>query len=432
MKKFLLSILINILLISSASSITLREAIVEAYKNNPRLNAEREAIKVSKENIKISKSDYLPTMTLSGSLSDENTSKLTNRTGVDQSVEDINPLTRSLLIEQKIFEGGARQAELLKSEIGYELAIQKLRKVEQNIIYETIEVYTALVMNNKNYKINLSNVSLLERQVETDKFRLDRGEINITDLAQSEASLAGAKAKLIKAQNDRVTSKFNYEKIIGSINNFNDVVDNYQFNYQIPKSLNLASTISKKFNVDLNIAKLELEQAGKDIIIAESDLKPSGSLSFQASQDDDISSTYDQRDKEILKATVSWPFYSGGKYKANFNKYKLLENQKKLLLENSIRDNEAQISSAWSNYKSSKSFLNSVNLQVKAAEIANEGVTQEYESGIGRSTSEVIQSNSILLDAKTSLANSERNYFLSQYFLLKSMGKLTFSDLYLN
>ena len=432
MKKFLLSILINIILISSASSITLREAIVEAYKNNPRLNAEREAIKVSKENIKISKSDYLPTMTLSGSLSDENTSKLTNRTGVDQSVEDINPLTRSLLIEQKIFEGGARQAELLKSEIGYELAIQKLRKVEQNIIYETIEVYTALVMNNKNYKINLSNVSLLERQVETDKFRLDRGEINITDLAQSEASLAGAKAKLIKAQNDRVTSKFNYEKIIGSINNFNDVVDNYQFNYQIPKSLNLASTISKKFNVDLNIAKLELEQAGKDIIIAESDLKPSGSLSFQASQDDDISSTYDQRDKEILKATVSWPFYSGGKYKANFNKYKLLENQKKLLLENSIRDNEAQISSAWSNYKSSKSFLNSVNLQVKAAEIANEGVTQEYESGIGRSTSEVIQSNSILLDAKTSLANSERNYFLSQYFLLKSMGKLTFSDLYLN
>ena len=135
MKKFLLSILINIILISSASSITLREAIVEAYKNNPRLNAEREAIKVSKENIKISKSDYLPTMTLSGSLSDENTSKLTNRTGVDQSVEDINPLTRSLLIEQKIFEGGARQAELLKSEIGYELAIQKLRKVEQNIIY---------------------------------------------------------------------------------------------------------------------------------------------------------------------------------------------------------------------------------------------------------------------------------------------------------
>ena len=118
MKKILLFILINVLAISSANSITLKGAIEEAYKNNPRLNAEREAVKVSKENIKISKSEFLPTMTLSGSLSDENTSKLTNRDGVDQDVKNVNPLTKSLLIEQKIFEGGARQAKLKKSEIG--------------------------------------------------------------------------------------------------------------------------------------------------------------------------------------------------------------------------------------------------------------------------------------------------------------------------
>ena len=55
---------------------------------------------------------------------------------------------------------------------------------------------------------------------------------------------------------------------------------------------------------------------------------------------------------------------------------------------------------------SSKSLLNSVKSQVRAAEIANEGITIEYESGLGRSTLDVIQSNTLLLDAKTSLANA--------------------------
>ena len=80
--------------------------------------------------------------------------------------------------------------------------------------------------------------------------------------------------------------------------------------------------------------------------------------------------------------------------------------------------------SAWSNLQSSKSFLNSVKLQVKAAEIANEGIIVEYESGLGRSTLDVIQSNSILLNSKVTLAESQKNYHLSQFNLLKSVGLL--------
>ena len=38
------------------------------------------------------------------------------------------------------------------------------------------------------------------------------------------------------------------------------------------------------------------------------------------------------------------------------------------------------------------------------AETANEGITVEYETGLGRSTFDVIQSNSILLSSKISLA----------------------------
>lgn len=431
MKKFLLFILINIFLICNANAITLIEAIKEAYDNNPKLNAERENLKISKENINISKSNFLPTVTISGYKSAENTSKLTNRSGEDASKDDVNPLQTSILVEQKLYDQ-SRKPDLEKNEIGLEIARLKLKKVEQEIIYESVEAYTNLVLNNKKLEINLLNVSLLERQVETDRARLEKGEINLTDVAQSEASLAGANAKLIQVRNDIVTSKLIYEKTIGKINNSEEVNESYVFKYKLPNNLKEANIISKQFSPELNIVKLELEQANKDVAIAKSDLSPSATLSFQATQTDDTSSTYDESDKETLKATVSWPFSLGGKNLSSLRKNKSLRDQKALLLEDAKRSNEALVSSAWSNFKSSKSLLNSIRVQVKAAEIANEGISIEYESGLGRSTLDVIQSNSILLDAKNNLATSQRNHFLSQYKLLLALGQLTALNLSLN
>ena len=96
----------------------------------------------------------------------------------------------------------------------------------------------------------------------------------------------------------------------------------------------------------------------------------------------------------------------------------------RLILDSVTKQNQTNVASAWSNYQSNKSLLNSVQAQVRAAEIANEGITAEYNSGKGRTTLEVIQSNSLLLNAQISLANSERNYILSQFNLLKSIGLL--------
>ena len=75
-------------------------------------------------------------------------------------------------------------------------------------------------------------------------------------------------------------------------------------------------------------------------------------------------------------------------------------------------------------FLSNKSLLNSVRAQVDAAEIANEGIVAEYNSGSKRTTLEVIQSNSLLLNAQISLVDSEKNYILSQFNLLKSIGLL--------
>ena len=432
MKKNFIVILVFIFFSTNLFADNFKEALLKAYNKNPKLNAERENINISEENINISKSDFLPTVTLSGTKSQEDTSKLTNQGGGDATITDVDPETQSLLIEQTLFQGYGGMADFEKNKIGLDLAKVKLAKVEQEIIYEAAQAYTGLVLANKKYKINQSNVSLLERQVETDQARLEKGQISLVDLAQSESSLAGANAKFIEAKNEVVTGKLVYENVIGSIDDVSKLSDKLNINIKLPESLSKANEISQKNNPELIIAKLELQQSEKDITIARADLAPSISLSFQSTKSEDLSSTYDERDKEVLKATVSWPIFSGGKNRATLKKNRNLNNQKKLLLENQINSNKTAVASAWSNYQSSKSLLNSVRAQVKAAEIANEGITLEYESGLGRSTLDVIQSNTLLLDSKVSLANSERNYLLSQLKLLQSIGLLNAKHLQIN
>ena len=412
-----------IFFLNNVNAETFSAALKKAYKNNPELNAERESINISEQELNISRSSYLPTITLSGSQSEEETDKLTNRDGSNASITNVDPTVKSITIEQTLIDFG-RRAELAKSKIGIDLAKAKLLKKEQDILYKSIQAYTGLVSANEKLKINKDNVNLLDRQVETDRIRLERGNISLSDVAQSESSLAGAEAKFIQAENDFLTSKLNYENVIGKLND-PELLDKSSITLiELPESLDSAIEISKINNPDLIIAQLEYEQSKKDTTSAKADLAPSAKLSFDRSKTNDLSSTYDEREKDTLKATITWPFFSGGKNIASLKKNQSLELQKNLLLENMTTKNQTDVASAWSNYQSNKSLLNSVRAQVNAAEIANEGIVAEYNSGSDRTTLEVIQSNSLLLNAQILLADSERNYILSQFNLLKSIGLL--------
>ena len=423
-KLFFISLVLS-LISQNVLATSLFQALKQAYTNNPVLNAERENIQVSKEDLNISKSEFLPTVTLSGSKSEEDTKKLTDRTGANSSITDVNPKSQSVVIEQKIFKGFAGIAGLQKSKIGLILADAKLLKVEQEILYSAIEAYSGLVFANEKLQINEINLNLLERQVETDQARLERGQITLADLAQSESSFAGAQAKFIQAKNETVTAKLEYEKIIGPITDIDSLSKKLNFDLKIPESLNNAIEISKINSPDLIIARLDYEQSEKDVLIARAELSPSATISLSSTKTDDLSSSYDESEKEIAKATISWPIFKGGKNTASLNRSKNLQNRKKLLLDNATRMNDTNVATAWSSLQSSRSLLNSVTLQVRAAEIANEGITVEYESGLGRSTLDVIQSNSLLLSSKISMAESERNYLLSQFKLLQAIGNLS-------
>ena len=422
MRKILITLAFIFFYSANAIAITLYEALNETYRNNTELNAERENINASAEDINISKADYMPSITLSGSKSYENTNTLKNQDGTGASINDVNPLTTSIKLEQTLIDKG-RDVEYSKNLIGLELAKARLLKKEQDILYSAIDAFTSLILAREKLSINRRNLNLLIKQVETDKVRLDRGQITTADLYQSESSLAGARAQFTQSKSELMINKLNYENIIGKLSDPNKLKKSSKSIVSVPDSLAEAIELSKNNNPDIKISKLELNQSEKDLSISEADLNPTASVSLERSYTEDLSATYDEKEKDILKATISWPFYSGGKKRFKINKNSNLIYRKRLLLESAIKTSDTNVGTAWSSLQSSKSFLNSVISQVIAAKIANEWIIAEYQRG-SRTTLDVIQSNSLLLSAEISLANSQRNYLITQYNLLKSIGLL--------
>ena len=395
-----------------------------ALKNNLKLNAERKNQESIKQNINISRSEFLPSISLSGDQSSSQSTNKTNQNGSSISDSSQNKETTTVSVDQKIFQGFKGYNSLKKSELEVKQADFKLKQTEQQTILDTISAYFDLIFKTKNEEFNLSNVNLFERQVESDSARLQKGEITLTDLAQSESSLAGANANLIKAKTELLVSKTNFERVIRkkapSLTN-----ENEKIGIDLPNSLQEAINIAKLNNTDLLIAKLDYKIAKKDLNIEKAKLSPSASINYSKSENKDYSSAIDELDQETVKATITWPIIKGGENISSIKRASLKKERSLLLSQDAENKVITETTNTWSKYQSSESVLTATESQLKAAEIANEGISLEYDSSNTRTTLEVIQSRSLLLDSRIAFAKAERDFIISKFELAFQLGTLS-------
>ena len=395
---------------------------------NKSFNASKENLKAIEENLNISRSEFLPSVELSTSLSSNESTNQTDQSGVSTSDTNLDTETNSISVEQKIFQGFKGINQLKKSNLEISKANYELKQKEQETIINIVESFSNLIFYFENKNFNLENKNLLERQVEFDNARLQKGEITLTDLAQSESSLAGAQANLTTAETNYLVALSNFKKTTGMAEPDISALS-YNYELSLPNSLSESLILSSKFNIDLKISELNFLISSLNYDIEKAKLSPSASLNFTKSESKDFSSSIDEVDKETLKATIKWPLIKGGKNFSEIKKAKHIKSKNKLLFEDKKDSVKTSTTNAWSEYISAKSVLLSTSSQVKAAEIANEGITLEYDSGNTRTTLEVIQSRSFLLDSKINNSEAKRDLIVTKFKLLAETGKLSLNSL---
>ena len=428
MKK-IISILISLLIFQNLQAEeNLKFYIEKALKNNLQLNAERKNFDSTKQSNNISKSEFLPNVTISGNQTSSTSTNRKNQNGTNLNDSNQDSESKILSVEQKIFSGFKGVNTFKKSALETQKANLTLKKVEQQTILNTASTYFDLIFKSKNEKFNISNVNLFERQVESDSARLQKGEITLTDLAQSESSLAGANANLINAKTELLASKKDFERVTREkIPELKNLTEN--FSLILPNSLNFSLELASLNNINLLISKLDYEISIKNLNIEKARLSPSATINYSKSENRDFSSTIDETDQESVKATITWPLFKGGENISSIKKSSFDKQRSQLILEDTKNKIVTETSNSWSKYQSSKSVLEATRAQLKAAEIANEGITLEYDSGNTRTTLEVIQSRSLLLDARITYAKAERDFMISQFELAKQTGSLSLQSI---
>jgi outer membrane protein len=428
MKKFTLIILLLFPFNNLQAKDNLKFYIEKALANNLQLNAERKNFESAKQSKNISRSEFLPSVTLSGDQTSTTSTNRVNQSGTNLADSNLDSESKKISVEQKIFSGFKGLNTFKKSELETQKANLILKKAQQQTILDTTSAYFDLIFKTKNEDFNSLNVNLFERQVDSNNARLQKGEITLTDLAQSESSLAGAKADLIKAQTELLASKTNFERVtreqLPKTKNLNESAL-----IILPNSIEETLQLVVLNNVDLLISKLDYEIALKDLNIERARLSPSASINYSKSENNDFSSTIDETDQETVKATITWPIIKGGENISSIKKSSYNKQRYKLILQDTKNRINTEISNAWAKYQSSKSVLEATKAQLKAAEIANEGITLEYDSGNTRTTLELIQSRSLLLDARIAFAKSERDYMVSQFELAMQLGSLSINSI---
>lgn len=419
MKKFLILLTITLIFSNKSFSDDLIKTLTSTYLNNKELNSQREKTKAVDENLIQSYAIFKPS--ISGTISKNDYLNEGQKDGSGSILSDSNLQTekKSIKVEQKILQGIPTS---LAAKTDVKIARLELKSVEQSVLLKAVDAYTSMLAAEKKIKITEDNLNLSDKQVELDKSRYERGAIKLSDLAQSESSLAGAKAKFIRAKNNLLINEQNFINIVGyKPNNLKEING---LNLRLPSSLEETLKLSSEKNPNLLIAELNFKKSDYLLKGALEKFAPKASVSFEVSENEDVSSTVSQRDQSHFEAKVEIPLYSGGKNYSFYKEKKALKVSSELEFQDAKNKTKKDATNAWSEYQLKKSELDLARAQLKAAEIAYEGIVQEYESGT-RDTLDVLNSRSLLLDASLNFTDVEQEEVLSRFKLLQVTGNLT-------
>ncbi len=420
MIKFFLKIILLILFFqTNAFPEDIFKSLISTYINNKELNSQREKTKATNETLVQSYSVFKPTVT--GEVSQNDYLNEGRKDGAGASIADSNLQTKkkSIKVEQKILQG---IPSVLAAKTDVKIAKNQLKNVEQNVLLKAVEAYTAVLSSKRKVDITRDNLNLSDKQVELDKSRYERGVIKLSDLAQSESSLAAAKAKFIRAQNNLLTSEKDFENIIGYKPENLTKINGIDLN--LPKSLDETLNLASTYNPELLISKLNFEKSDHQLKGAAEKFAPKASVSFEVSENDDVSSTVSKQDQSHFEAKVEIPLFAGGKNYSFYKERQALKISSELDYQDKQNEVKKTAANTWSEYQLKKSEFELASAQLKAAEIAYEGIVQEYESG-ARNTLDVLNSRALLLDASLNYADVEKEEIVSRFKLLQVTGNLT-------
>lgn len=375
-------------------------ALEYVYANNPKIKAQREAVKVADEGVAQAVSGFRPNAAVNFGRGRERIGNAAETWDYDDAK------SRSLTVNQPIFSGGGTVASFMSAKKRVKAARANLSAVEQQVIFDAIVAYTDVVEKQSVLELNEKNVEVLQKQMDVTNARFKVGELTITDVSQAKARLALSQANQRQALGDLEATKATFKRTIGY-----DVIDKIflpSVPSGIPMSLEEAKDLAQSNNPALLTAHYNEQAANDDVYVRGSAILPTVNLQGTMSRADGNSlSALNKINEDAIMVNVSIPIYQSGAEWSRLREARNLAQEAKF---NKLDTNMSVVENAnisWEAYNTSKAIIVSNEAAVDAAETALNGVRKENEFGV-RTILDVLNAEEETFSAKVNLVKATR------------------------
>ena len=404
----------------SLRAMTLEQALVNAYFANPTMNAQRAATRVVDEQVPQALSGYRPKIYGNGEWGIDRIRTRNSVTGINTG--NTNPYGYGATVSQNLFNGFQTGNLTRSAESQVLSARETLRNTEQNVLLDAVTAYMNVLRDSAIVQLQQQNLAALNEQLRATRDRFQAGELTRTDVAQSQARVAQAESALSAANANLNASRAAFRRDIG--------VD--------PQSLMPARPYEKfKFNsMDAAIAqgfgdhpaimaaRHGVDVASLQVKVAEGALLPTVNLEASVQNFHEPSAGIDRSFNASGAVRVTVPIYQGGAEYSRVRQAKELAGQRRLEGDIARDQVRAAVIQSWSLVAASRFQVEAAQAQVQAAEIALNGVREEYKVG-QRTTLDVLNAQAELVNARVALVTAQRDRVVASYSLLSSIGSLS-------
>jgi TolC family type I secretion outer membrane protein len=399
---------------------TLNEALVSAYAGNPTLGAERARQRATDEQTAQALSGWRPSVNAGADIAVQHTNTNPNPTGTRTGT--FYPADMSITLTEPVFRGFKTVKGVKRAEATVEAGRQNLLAVEQQTLFDAVQAYMNVIRDRKILVLRQRNVKVLQEQLRSSQERFNVGEVTRTDVAQSTARLSLSESTVAEAKSNLAASIATYTKVIGHAPGSLK----YPPLPRLPKSLESANELADKINPNILAAAFTAEAARHNVGVVAGDLLPTVSLQASATRTiQDVEHVDDGNVNQVtLLGSISVPLYESGSVYSAVREAKQTESQRRIEIIGAARTVREAVVTAWNFLIASRETIVSSKAQVSANTLALEGVKQEYLVG-SRTTLDVLNAESELLDSQVIQAQAERDQIVGAYQILGSVGQLT-------
>jgi outer membrane protein len=410
---------------------SLEEALVHAYMNNPQINAQRASVRATDEGVPQALAGYRPRVSATGSVGIQTLKTTVREIGsttdptappsfFKQSGGNI-PRGYGATISQTLYNGFLTSNRTRMAESQVLAARELLRNTEQTVLLDAVIVYMNLLRDTAILELQRSNVQVLEEQLSQARHRARIGNVTATDVSQSETRLAVGRTQVFAAQANYESAKGFYRQVIGlppgrlvaarSVDRF------------IPKFSD-ASALAIASHPNVAAAQHNVDTALMQVKVTESALHPTLTLQGVVQQQYDQTLNAAHTMAASAAAQLSVPLYQGGAEYSAIRQAKQTQSQRLLDLSAARDQALANFHQAWAQLEASKNSIVSTRSQVKSAETALNGVSEEARLG-QRTTLDVLNAQQELVTAHIAVISAQRDRVVNSYAVMAAMGQLS-------